>query len=67
MATGPGGRSLASDHSSPIFAAALVTVSHVYSAQGEPPADPGQIWSKVTSRAGGAAPPSGFTLLGAWG
>ena len=36
MATGPGGQSLASNHSAPIFAAALVTVSHVYSAQGEP-------------------------------
>ena len=37
MATGPGGGSPASSHSPPIFAAALVTVSHVYSAQGEPP------------------------------
>ena len=49
---GLGGRSLASDRSlpprPPVFAAGLVSVSHVYSTQGEPPTGCGQVGSKVT-------------------
>lgn len=51
MAAGPGGGSPAFSHSPPIFAAALVTVSHVYSAQGEPPR------MQTEARSGQRSPP----------
>ena len=67
MATGPGGGSPASSHSPPIFAAALVTVSHVYSAQGEPPQTVARSGQRSPPEQAGADPPSGCTSLGAWG